>query len=251
MGRSDKFWHLPLTAEFHHLYERNSERVRDEAIVRELLPKTKRHVIVDLGIGGGRELEWLKDIPGVEKIIGVDYSTHMLKKCINLWKRFEKKLILFDDDMRHLLNLKQIIKYEQLPCYYICLANTLGNLEKDEREQTLRLISALMKPGDRFIAVLYKLPLSREAWNAEIEYYKRNFPIYGDIIQRTFNSPIHYSYDIKERDVMFGTRDEVMCISHRWSKGEIRRMFKKTGFVLKDLIVGEYSYIPVGGPKNE
>lgn len=245
MGRSDRLWHFPLTAELHHLYEKESERTVDEEIVKRLLAESGEHVVVDLGIGAGRELEWLRESPTTSRVIGVDYSTRMLRKGMELWKGFEKKLVFVDDDITKLSNLAMVIGQENQPCYYISLANTLGNLEYEERAQAFNRVASVMKPADRLVAVLYKMPKSKRGWSEEIEYYKKNFPIYERIVWEMFKTPIHYSYDTGERNVVFGTQNTPICISHRWTKQEIKELCRDSGLLLEYLYVGKYAYIPI------
>ena len=251
MGRSDRLWHFPLTAQLHHTCENKAERTVDEEIVKRFLAESGEHVVVDLGIGAGRELKWLREIPGVSKIIGVDYSIHMLKQVMKLWKRSVKNLIVVDDDMTKLSNLPALIKEEKKPCRYISLANTFGNLESEERIQALTRIASLMKSEDRLALVLYKRPKSKQGQSAELEYYKRSFPIYEKIVWEMFKQPIHYSYDVGEQNVVFGTKEKPICISHRWSKKEIKELVEKSGLTIERLFTGRYAYVPICRSKEK
>ncbi len=152
------------TPETYHKYTYSLERGEDEKIVYDYIKKfskNKKIVLIDLGIGTGRELKFLKEIKNINKIIGIDYSKPMLDFCKNTWKYFSIPLKLIQDDFRNLKNSKKTIQNIKSPKIFIMLFGTINNTTEKDRVLMLKSVKRLMTKNDRFIIDLISVKFQK------------------------------------------------------------------------------------------
>jgi ubiquinone/menaquinone biosynthesis C-methylase UbiE len=125
--------------------------VADEKYIKDYIEKKRNVKVVSLGIGSGRELDWLDKLKNVKEVIGIDYSPDLLEICRKVAEKCKVKVICLKDNLFSLKIFKKFIKKEKLPLIYICLINTLGNFTQKEREKVLKNVRNLMKKKDRLI----------------------------------------------------------------------------------------------------
>ncbi len=246
MALSDPFWKHPLTAELYHNTDKASDKFADEVLISDFLKGQDSHVLVDLGIGTGRELDWLRGIQSIESVIGLDYSPHMINLCMEIWHNYSKRLILFPDDFEKLQNLSQVLKEEPKPAVFLSLSNTFGNLPPGRRAKALKKISSVARSGDRFVFALYKRKAGKDNYAAEVEYYKKNYPMFDRVVWDLHGTLAVYEYDEKNHNIVIGSGKEPVYISHRWAKDEVSNLFSSAGLEFEKIIEGAHTYICVG-----
>ncbi|MEM3555610.1 MAG: class I SAM-dependent methyltransferase [Candidatus Micrarchaeia archaeon] len=221
-------------------------------------------IVVDLGIGPGRELEWLDKIKNIHTIIGVDFSKYMLDFCKNVAKRYLKRVVLIHEDFRDLSRTKRFIKNRVHPIIFICLVNTLGNFPPRDRLRVLRKVRMLMNDEDRIVLMLYKLPQDMKIDSTAIkripihlrprgydimkyleliDYSFQNW-IWDPVVE-IFGSPPIITYDEVSQDIAAYVGDKKVFASHRWSKKEIKDLHKLAGLKIDRIIEGDYAYVVV------
>jgi len=245
-AQSDIYWKHPLTAEFYHNVDKSSEKFADEAILADFLKKHTPHILIDLGIGTGRELNWLRDVETTRAVIGIDYSPHMLDKCREIWRSYPKKLVLLLDDFEKLQKLEKVLRREHGPAVFICLSNTLGNLPSERRKKAVAKIGTVARPGDLVIFALYKRVAGRKQYTEEIKYYKKYYRTLETVVKAIYGIHATYKYDETGHDILVGTNEEPIFISHRWAKGEIAALFSSTCLRLEDILEGDYTFFSIG-----
>jgi len=236
------------------------EGVVDEKYVKDYISKKGNIKAISLGIGGGRELNWLDKLKNVKEVIGIDYSPDFLDVCEKLSRKCKVKVICFKDNLFFLKKFKKFIKKEKLPLIYICLLNTLGNFTIKEREKVLRNVRGLMKKKDRLVLCLYKRP---EKIKAKI-FLPRQIKIKGNsgrrvklgtlleygaleflwlpILEKYHQLP-RFWYNEKTDDVTIYVGKEKILISHRFSEEEIKKLAQKAKLKIEKLIEGKFMYV--------
>lgn len=257
------FWRLPTTPEEYDKGVRKMSGVLDETPIIDYIKNFKKSVtVVSLGIGTGRELEWLDKIKNVTKIIGIDYSAPMLRFCRKRAKQCKKKVILLKDNIAEPVKLKRKVSKIKKPIIYLALINTLGNFSFKERELALQKTRNLMKRKDGLIICLYKLisqatistlnippylhlktKEARTKLTEIIEYALQPF-VWRGLIKK-YNQLPRFWYDEKENDITAYIGEKKTFISHRFSKEEIKTLHKKAGLKIEKLIEGKAMYTVV------
>lgn len=223
-----------------------------------------KKIVVDLGIGPGRELEWLDKIGDVETVVGVDFSEHMLEFCRSIAKRYLKRIVLILEDFRNLDKTKKFISDRTSPAIFICLVNTLGNFPPKERLKVLNKVKIIMRPDDRLILMLYKLPQDMKIDSRAIKRIPSHLRPRGydimkyvelidysfqnwiwDPVVEIFGSPPIITYDESTQDIAAYVGNKKVFGSHRWSKKEVKDLHKQAGLRIDKMIEGDYAYIVV------
>lgn len=262
------FWFHPQSPQsYHQVMNDVPSGIIDEKIIANFinnyLPRKKK-IIVDLGIGSGREMVWLDKVSGVEKVIGIDYSPAMLQFCQKEAKNYKHKIELLKDDLLKLLRLPKVAEKEKKPAVYISLINTFGNFSSEERVTALKNISKILKSADRIILALYHrchharfLDLIRNLYYFQTQNPKDQ-PILAELIEYGFYPflwiPVldkyhqmpRLWYDQKGNDVVIHLDGKRLLTSHRFSKEEIEEEFRQAGLKITKLIEGKAMWIVVG-----
>lgn len=262
------FWTHPLSPKsYHKIVNSIPSGVVDEKIVENFinsyLPK-RRKWIVDLGIGTGRELVWLDNVLGAEKIIGLDYSPAMLRFLRKNLSKYKHKIKLIQDDLLETTLLPKIVLNQKQPIIYLSLINTFGNFTKDERLIALKNISSLLKKSDRIALALYTRKHHAKLLDSIKDYahFQTKNPkeqsILAEIIEYTFypflwipafekyNQIPRLWYDQKKNDLVMHLDGKILLATHRFSKREILQEFKISGLKIDKIIEGKAMWIVVG-----
>lgn len=226
----------------------------------------KKKTIVDLGIGAGRELEWVTKVKNIQSILGVDYSKAMLNVCKNnISKRnFKTKIKLIHKDIIY-LNKKDIEDNGTIKIF-LCLLNTFGNNERKEQIKILNSLRKLMKNKDLLIMTLYKYPkeikipkklLKQIPKHLKGREDKKMYEVL-DYVFVSFLWQIYYQkhkkipvfwYNEKTKNIEVYVGKKLMYISHRWNKKEIKEIHKKANLKIKKIIDGDFMYVSVAEKK--
>jgi hypothetical protein len=219
--------------------------------------------IVDLGIGSGRELNWMDDLDCLTKVFGIDYSEKMLAFCQKRSELYKHEVICVHDD---LLDLKQFPKYKKEikePVVYLSLINSAGNFSSRERIQFLKQIKILLKQNDRLILFLYKRPslktekiLPQPMPDAvtpkrKIDGIYLNFIREYALIPYVWHSVFGkgefpcFWYDKKSNDIVIHSEGKRIVISHRFNKKEIQDLAVCAGLNIEKIAVGKFMYMVV------
>lgn len=261
-------WHSSEVAEiYNELSEPSAGAVDEEFIDKYISGLNCKVNVVSLGVGTGRELKWLCDIDSVQKIIGVDYSEEMLNLCERNASKYEKQIELVRDDLLSLEKLRLGLQEDEKPVIYLILLNTLGNFSERRREEILRRVRGLMGDEDKLIVAVYKLPEEIENDNhlPFPEDFVKNFGRCKTTVASEYSlNEILWAYAIKEHgkipkfwydeekeDVVAYVGDEKVFFSHRFSKEEIKELFKDTGFDIDEVFEGKFMWIVVAGPSKD
>lgn len=237
--------------------------VSDEKIAQDFINsylKSRLKVIVDLGIGTGRELVWLDKLHKVSKIIGIDYSRKMLDYCTSVSTKYKHTVYLFQDDLLKPLSFPSITKDESKPIIYLSLINTFGNFTREERLKALINIKDILKSSDRIVLALYKnsqdvkmkIPKYLKTELAEdakilaelIEYSSIQF--FWDPVIEKYKTLPRFWYDKKGDDIVIHVDGKRLLTSHRFAREEIMNEFSKSGLKVNKLIEGRAMWIAIG-----
>lgn len=216
----------------------------------------KSTAIVSLGIGTGRELEWLDEIKNISKIIGIDFAKSTLKFCRKRAKKCKKKIILLKDDMTNPVKLEKKVSKIKEPVIYISLINTLGNFSSKERELVFQRTKDLMKKKDRLVLCLYKRIDKAIVDSINLPSYLRPkskkekvklteiieyalVPILWEPLLKKYNQLPRFWYNEKGNDLVVYMTEKKVFISHRFSKEEIKKLHKKAGLKIEKLAEGK------------
>jgi len=236
---------------------RTVDETRMVEFINEFKPKNKK-IIVDLGIGPGRELHWLTKLKNISKIIGIDYSQPMLNFCQKQAQKSQIKTTLLKDD---LLTLNKFKPPKVEIIIYLYLFNSLGDFEPKERKIILQNIKRKMKNGDVFIVTLSKRPEEVEPGVLEELSYRAKsskenkrldvvmeygaLPFLWNISLKKYKRLPQLWYDNKKNDFVLYMGKNILFFSHRWSKKEIIGLFIKSGLKIIDIIGGKTSYVVI------
>jgi len=262
------FWTHPLSPQsYHKIVNSIPSGVVDEKLVENFINKylpKRRKWIVNLGIGTGRELIWLDNVSGIEKIIGLDYSPSMLSFLRKNLNNYKHKIELVEDDLLKPVLLPKIIRNQKQPMIYLSLINTFGNFTENERIIALKNISSLLKSSDRIILALYtrhhfvkslnsikpsphlqtKNPGEQAVLAEIIEYAFYPF-LWVPAFEKYHQIPRLW-YDKKKNDLIMHLDGKVLLYTHRFSKKEIEDEFKTARLKIDKLIEGKAMWIVVG-----
>jgi len=258
------FYTYTGTPEIYHRYTYDLERGEDEKIVYDYIKKfskNKKIVLIDLGIGTGRELKFLKEIKNIKKIIGIDYSKPMLDFCKNTWEHFLIPLKLIQDDFRNLKNSKKTIQNIESPKIFTLLFGTINNTTERDRLLTLKTVKKLMTKDDRLIIDFSKVPEKQIAdykhpWikfkerKEELSFYDTKVFIELDffwkVAKKHFGTIPQFFYDKKTRNIVITISGVGNCFfSHRYTKKEIGDLIKKVGLKIEMFKDGKEMYISI------
>lgn len=261
-------WFNPATPRgYHNQIIQSASGVVDEKIIGELINTylpIQEKVIIDLGIGTGRELMWLDKLGSVKKIIGVDYSPVMLSFCAKEATKYKHGVDLIQDDLLNINNLPKLVTKEKSPVIYISLINTFGNFTKEERLIVLKSIVLLLKEKDRVILALYKRSQQAkfESFIQKTSYLKPDnpddLPILAELIEYSllpffwtsviekYHQLPRFWYDKQNFNVVIHVDGQQVAVSHRFTKEEIEEEFKEAGLEVDQIIEGKAMYIAVG-----
>lgn len=263
MPKEEIFWKHKKATEFYNktILEKASG-VIDEKYVKDFIASKKNVKVVSLGIGSGRELNWLDKLKNIKEVIGIDYSLDFLDICERVAAKCKVKVSCIRDNLFSLKKLKKFIKKEKLPLIFICLLNTLGNFTLQQREKVSKNVKNLMKRKDRLILCLYKRPKRIKAkiflpsqikikgnsgrkvkLGTLIEYGGLEF-FWLPILEKYHKLP-RFWYNEKTDDVTIYVGKEKILISHRFSKEEIKKLAKITKLKIEKLIEGKFMWVVI------
>jgi hypothetical protein len=259
------FWlHNKTPKSYDETLNKAASGVIDERIIEKYinnyLPRENK-IVIDLGVGPGRELVWLDNVLGVKKIIGLDYSSPMLQFVDKEKHKYKHPIETLQANLLESFN-PDIKKNEIV--IYLSLINSMGNFSHEERIIVFKNIKAIMKPQDIFIVALYKktqhaklndslkelryLRTEREEDQkllAEIiEYCTYSF-FWNPVIDKYHTLP-RFWYDKRNNDIVIHVDGKRLFVSHRFSKEEIEEEFKAADLKIDQLIEGKAMWIVVG-----
>lgn len=260
-------WFNPQTPSTYHQKVKEMSGVPDEKLVANLinnyLPLRKK-IVIDLGIGTGRELEWLDQSLGVSKIIGVDYSKEMLIFCEKEAGKCKHEVKLVNDNLLKSVILPKLTKVYKEPFIFLSLINTFGNFSKAERIIILKNLCSLSKKSDRVILALYKNSQQVKLLNvvknspyfqtkepedkailAELIEYGL-LPFFWTSVMDKYHTLPRFWYDKINNDVVVHVDGKRLFASHRFAKEEIEHEFKESGLKIDKIIEGKAMWIVVG-----
>jgi ubiquinone/menaquinone biosynthesis C-methylase UbiE len=81
-------------------YQKNNDNEKIKEIIKKVVEKNHPKSVVELGCGTGYWLEFIATNFEIEKIIGFDFSTNMLKKAKEKKGNFTVKKLLLPDDFQ-------------------------------------------------------------------------------------------------------------------------------------------------------
>ena len=215
-----------------------------------------------MGIGPGRELDWLCKIKSIKEIVGVDYSKPMLEICKQNAEKCEKPVKLIEDNFFSLKKLKKYVRDLKFPIFYLFLLNTLGNFSASNRIKILKTLKPLLKKEDRVICCLYKIPERLKLTKRiklpvpikikTIEDKRRlsivlEYALYDVLWVYSLKKgsvPIFW-YDNKTNDVVVYLKGRKIFFSHRFSKEEINNMFRKAGMKIEEIKEGKTMWVVI------
>jgi SAM-dependent methyltransferase len=116
----------------------------------DLVPLSRRHSVLDIGVGGGRTTGPLSKI--FEKYVGIDYSDNMVAATRSLFPTVE----LCTMDARNL------VFSEQFDCVMFSF-NGIDYVSYDDRQLILQQVASVLKPGGVFIYSTHNLHCVRAA----------------------------------------------------------------------------------------
>lgn len=253
-------WSFPKTPADYDTAYRKMAGVVDESKIQEYIKKYGKSVVIcDLGIGTGRELEWLDKIKNISEIIGIDYSQSMLNFCRRVAQRYKKKVFLIKDDITNPVKLGKILPKVKDPIIYICLVNTFGNFLPKERKKVLQEIKNLMKRDDRLVLCIYKRLSKAVISTLNIPPYLRIkskgkriklaeiieyafLPCFWHPLIAKYQQIPRFWYDEKENDIAIYVGNKKVFISHRFSIPEIKKLHKNAGLKIEKIIEGKLMY---------
>ena len=234
---SDQFWKHPLTPEHYHNSVSKSRLPEGEGIILGEVADPHFGMIVDLGVGTGRELGWIKDLPNIEKVVGVDYAPDMLRKCIRVWRNYPKKLILLDEDFTEPDIMKDALCEEKRRAYFVGLDNTFGHLKKEERGHAINSVSGLMRKHDRLALHLLKHNENPRVPGAAEAY----LPVVEAIAKRRAS----VEYDLESRALGIFVGGKRLVSFHGWAFDDIVNLEKGAGLKRVELAEMENSFVVV------
>jgi len=263
MPKEEIFWKYKKSAELYHKkVSEGASGVRDEKYVKDYIAKKGNVKVVSLGIGGGRELNWLDKLKNIKEVIGIDYSSDFLEICRKVAKKCKVKVSCVKDNLFFLKKFRKFIGKEKRLLIYICLLNTLGNFTRKQREKVLKNVRNLMKDKDRLILCLYKKPERIKAkifvpsqikikgnsgrrvkLGTLIEYGCLEF-FWLPILEKYHQLP-RFWYNEKTDDVTIYVGREKILISHRFSGEEIKELVKKVKLKIEKLIEGKFMWVVI------
>jgi hypothetical protein len=262
------FWFNSNTpAGYHNHLKKFASGAEDEITVVKIINKylpSRNKIIVDLGIGTGRELDWIDKLNKIKSIFGVDYSPVMLDFVLQNFKDLKHHLELILDDLFKPKKLEKRINQEKTPIIYISLINTFGNFTSKERILVLKNICKLMKSSDRIILAIYKRGQSTKLNNfikqserlqtidpndqliltELIEYGLLQF--FWTSVMDKYNQLPRFWYDKENNDVVVHVNGKRLLASHRFSKEEIEKEFATANLKVDKIIEGKSMWIAVG-----
>lgn len=263
MPKEEIIWkHKKATELYHKKVSQGTSGVIDEKYVKDYIASKSNVKVVSLGIGSGRELNWLDKLKNIKGVIGIDYSQEFLDICNKVAEKCKTKVVCIKDNLFSLKKFKKYIKKEGLPLIYICLLNTLGNFLPKEREKVLKKVRNLMRKKDRLIFCLYKRP---ERIKAKI-FLPPQIKIKGNsgrriklgtlieygclellwlpILEKYYRLP-RFWYNENTDDVIVYAGKEKIFISHRFSKEEIKKLAEITKLKIEKLIEGKFMWVVI------
>lgn len=265
MPKEDIIWKSKKAAELWHQdfsLKGKGSGIIDEKYVENYIASKRKVKVVSLGVGTGRELEWLNKLKNIREIIGIDYSQSMLDVCKEVAKKCHTRVSLIKDNLLSLKKFAKFIKGEKSPLIFVCLINTLGNFEEKDREKVLKKVNGLMKRKDRLILCLYKRPeriktkmfLPRQIkikGNSEreiklgeaIEYAFYKF-WWSPILDRYRRLP-RFWYDDKTNNITIYVGKKKILISHRFSGEEIKELCQEAKLKIEKLIEGKFMWVVI------
>jgi hypothetical protein len=256
------FYSYPTTPDSYHKRTKQLDRGKDESITYSLvegLVKDNETVLVDLGIGTGRELESLKDFKNIKEIVGIDYSSSMLSFCKKTWKDYPIKLTLIKDDFEKLDETKKYIFKISTPKIFTLFFGTINNTTEKQRLKVFRAIKSLMREEDRLIVSFSKLPEKqitsfKHPW-IKFKQQKSHLTFYDiqvytelewfwNVAKDYFRSTPQFSYDENSHDMIIAISGVGKCsFSHRFTIKEIYEIMQKTGLNIEKREEGNEMYI--------
>lgn len=247
---------------YHREVARENPGVIDENYIKNYIISKRKVKVVSLGIGVGRELYWLDKLNNIKEVVGIDYSQEMLDFCKEITERYKIKVTLIKDDLLSLKKFKNLIRNEKYPLIYICLINTFGDFEEEERVKILKNLKYLIKKKDRLILSLNKrpetikartfLPLqirskgnstTRFKLKTAIEYMFYEF-FWPPLLERYHRLP-RFWYDDKTNNITIYIGKKKILISHRFSKEEIKKLSREAKLKIEKLIEGKFMWVVI------
>jgi ubiquinone/menaquinone biosynthesis C-methylase UbiE len=234
----------------------------DEKYVKDYINSKGNVKVVSLGIGPGRELNWLDKLKNLKEVVGIDNSPAMLNVCKKVAGKCKVKVNLIKDNFLYLKKFKKLIEDEKLSLIYICLMNTFGNFSLKEKEKILKNLRNLMKNEDRLILCLYKRPERIKAemflppqikikGNSGREIKLGTLIEYGGLeyfwppILEKYHRLPRFWYNEKTNDVTIYVGKEKIFISHRFSEEEIKNLAEIAKLKIEELIEGKFMWVVI------
>jgi len=263
MPKEEIIWKHKKAAEFYYkTVSKEASGVIDEQFVKNYISSRGKVKVVSLGIGTGRELNWLDKLKNIEEVIGIDYSPDFLEICREVAKKCKARVTLIKDNLFSLKKFEKFVKKERSPLIYICLLNTLGNFTEKQREKVLKNVKNLIKKKDRLILCLYKRPerikakmilplqikikgnLGRRVKLGTLLEYGGLELLWLPILEKYHQLP-RFWYNEKTDDVTIYVSREKILISHRFSEEEIKEMAQIAKLKIEKLIEGKFMYVVI------
>lgn len=233
-----------------------------EKFINSYFPKEKK-TIVDLGIGGGRELVWLDKVKNVQKVIGVDYSKAMIDACKKniAEKKIKVKVSLIHKDILQ-LDKEDISGTGGSIKIFLFLLNSLGNNIREEQIRILNSVKKLMERKDLLIMTLYKYPeklrISKEFLEEiprHLDSYEKKkvyeildyvfVPFLWQIYYRKYKKIPVFWYNKETKNVEVYIGKKLVFMSHRWDEKEIKDVHQVANLKIKKIIDGDLMYISI------
>jgi len=189
-------------------------RNKEKEIIRNILEGIKYPcILIDMGAGPGKEIEWFYNIKNIKEIWAIDKNKLFIEYLKN--KRYPKTKVIEADFT--------IWKPEKEDNYVIiCLNNTFGNFYKEERKSILKLWKSYAK---KIILSLtkYKDVKSYDKMIETLSSYAYLDFVWDFAIKKYGKIP-NFWFDSKNRDVIIWV-DDYRFISHRWTIEDIKEEF--------------------------
>jgi len=246
MDRAERYWKHQAIADSYFSCSSSSPKHADEVEIFNSLETLGEHIVVDFGIGGGRELDWINKLKNTTRIIGVDYSERTLTQCQRLSVKSPKPLTLLVDDFRQMDSLTVLLDGDSSRKAFLFLANVFGNLEICERLEVLKKTSSFMKQEDRLFLYLFKRSRTKGEMTAEAQYYQKYYSGLDQVvIKELFGSEPSYYYDFEENNVVTACNEGPVVFSHRWEESEIRSVVEQAGLKIEKIKEGNHAFVAI------
>jgi len=226
-------------------------------LIEGKIQQGEKLVLIEIGSGTGRYIQHYCSYPEISLIIGIDVSYRMLEKSVDKLKRSSfaneigRRILLVQGEAEDIsLSIRRHEQLKHNTPVVICMFNTLGNIELEDRRQNVLLnVREMIEPNG--IAVISVF--NRELLRSEGKRYYTDERIVSAIVPPTFGNrirsrlkqifpylnPVHFDFskgDVKTTDFY----------SHWFTEQEIKDLIKNAGLrpIHNSTIVGIKSAVP-------